>query len=293
VYEDRLFVACRGYLPDSNIHWSSFDGTAWDTTGLNGLSGTNTNFGTANAPTIATYQGPLDAKPLLYMAWRGADDDERIWWATFGDGVWSDQQPHAGTATSNGPAMAVFQNQLYMVWNGHAGDPSIWFTSFDGEHRRWRDPQQQVSGVATNESPAVTVFQDLLYMAWSGLGNPNIYWTFFDGQNWATFPDGSRQQVTDAVTASGPALVAFDPMLIPFSQQTRLSRLTHELQQASLESARLLGQALTLSEKTRQLSQTAIETARSLLLENQEDEQDEDDQPEPKPGVTGSPQTST
>lgn len=64
VFQDRLFVACRGYLPDGNIHWSSFDGTAWDTTGLYGLSGVNTDVGTANAPTIAAYQGPLDPKPL-------------------------------------------------------------------------------------------------------------------------------------------------------------------------------------------------------------------------------------
>ena len=73
-------------------------------------------------------------------------------------------------------------------------------------------------------------------------------------------------------------MVAFDPMLIPFSQPTRLSRLTHELQQAALESGQLIVQALTLSEKTRQFSQTAIETARSLLLGHQEDEEDQDDE---------------
>src|SRR5260370_16593008 len=152
----------------------------------------------------------------------------------------------------------------------------------------WRQ-RRQVSGVATNESPAVTVFQDRLYMAWGGLGNPNIYWSFFDGQDWATFPDGQRQQMTDALTASGPALVAFDPMLIPFSQETRLSRLTHELQQAAFESGRLFGQALTLSEKTRQLSQTAVQTAQSLLLGDQGKEKDEDDESECKPVMTGSP----
>lgn len=205
-------------------------------------------------------------------------DDERIWCATFDGAVWTDQHVHAGTGTSNGPAMAVFQDQLYLVWNGANIDPSIWFTTFDGEQPRWRDPQQQVSGVATNESPAVTVFHDRLYMAWGGLGTPYIFWSFFDGQKWATFPDGSPQQMSDSITGSGPALVVFDPMAIPFSQQTRLSRLTHELQQASLESARLLGQAQTLSEKTRQLGQTAIETARSLLLADQEGGEDGDDQ---------------
>jgi hypothetical protein len=283
VFEDRLFVACRGYGSDGNIHWSSFDGTAWDTTGLNGLSGVNTDVGTANAPTIATYQGPLDPKPLLYMAWRGDDADEGLHWATFDGAQWTPQRLYAGTGTSNGPAMAVYRNALYLVWNGAHDDPRIWFSSLvgiDGQYEDWR-PQQEVApggGVATNESPAVTVFQDKLYMAHGGLGNSNIYWTFFDGQDWATFPDGQRQQqFPEALTASGPALVAFDPMLIPFSQQTRLSRLAHELQQAGLESGQLIGQALALSEKTWQLSQTAIETARSLLLENQEDKQGEDD----------------
>ena len=289
VFEDRLFVACRGYGSDSNIHWTSFDGTAWDTTGLYGFSGVNTDVGTANAPAIAAYQGPLDPKPLLYMAWRGVDDDERLWWATFDGANWTSQREYAGNGTSNGPAMAVYRNVLYLVWNGAHGDPRIWFTSLvgvedaDGRHEDWR-PRQEVApggGVATNESPAVTVFQDKLYMAHGGLGNSNIYWTFFDGQDWATFPDGQRQQLTDVNigTASGPALVAFDPMTIPFSQQTRLSRLTHELQQAALESGQLIGQALTLSEKTRQLSQTAIETAESLLLKDQEDEEHEDEQP--------------
>jgi hypothetical protein len=284
LFEDRLFVACRGYGSDSNIHWTSFDGTAWDTTGQYGLSGVNTDVGTANAPTIAAYQGPLDPKPLLYMAWRGVDTDERLWWATFDGANWTPQREYVGNGTSNGPAMAVYRNQLYLVWNGAHDDPRIWFTSLvgvDGLYQDWR-PRQEVApggGVATNESPAVTVFQDRLYMAHGGLGNSNIYWTFFDGQDWATFPDGQRQQqFPDALTASGPALVAFDPMLIPFSQQTRLSRLTHELQQAALESGQLIVQALTLSEKTRQLSQTALETARTLLLRDQGDEEHEDEQ---------------
>ena len=124
VFENRLFVACRGYLPDSNIHWTSFDGTAWDTTGQYVLSGVNTDVGTANAPTIATWQGPGDPKPLLYMAWRGVDDDERLWWAAFDGADWTSQREYVGNGTSNGPAMAVFRNQLYLVWNGAHDDPA-------------------------------------------------------------------------------------------------------------------------------------------------------------------------
>jgi hypothetical protein len=254
VFEDRLFVACRGWDDDANIHWSSFDGMNWDTSELGGLSGVNTNVGTANAPTIATYQSTSDRNPLLYMAWRGVDADENLYWATFDGSEWTNQQQIGGTATSNGPALAVFRNQLYLVWNGHATDSRIWFTVFDGELRDWR-PQQQVLNVATNESPAVTVFQDRLYMAWSGLGISNIFWSFFDQNNWAL------PQMTDALTASGPALAAFDPMLIPYKERIP-SQLIYEMKQAAFDARKLVSQALTLGEKTRQLTQEVMRLAR-------------------------------
>lgn len=256
VFEDRLFVACRGWDDDANIHWSSFDGMNWDTSELGGFSGVNTNVGTANAPTIAVYQGSLDPKPLLYMAWRGIDADENLYWATFDGTNWTSQRQIGGTATSNGPALAVFRNQLFLVWNGHATDSSIWFTSFDGELRDWRT-QQQVQNVATNESPAVAVFQDRLYMAWSGLGVSNIFWSFFDGSNWAS------QKMTDALTASGPALAAFDPMPIPFAG--RPSQLIYEIKQAAFEARRLVGQALTLGEETLRLTQEVMRLARTMV----------------------------
>lgn len=254
VFEDRLFVACRGWDQDGNIHWSSFDGMNWDTSDLGALSGVNTNVGTANSPAIATYQSTSDRKPLLYMVWRGIDDDENLYWATFDGSEWTNQRQIGGTATSNGPALAVFRNQLYLVWNGHATDSSIWFTVFDGELRDWR-PQQQVPNVATNESPAVTVFQDRLYMAWSGLGVWNIFWSFFDQVNWAP------QQMTDALTASGPALAAFDPMLIPYRERTP-SQLIYEMKQAAFEARRLVSHALTLGEETRRLTQEVMRLAR-------------------------------
>jgi hypothetical protein len=255
VFENRLFVACRGWDDDGNIHWSSFDGTNWDASNLGAFSGVNTNVGTANAPAITTYQSPHDTKPLLYMVWRGIDADENLYWATFDGTEWTNQLQIGGTATSNGPALAVFQNTLFLAWNGHATDSSIWFTSFDNELRDWR-PQQQVQNVATNESPALTVFQDRLYMAWSGLGVWNIFWSFFDGVNWAP------QQMTEALTASGPTMAAFDPMLVPYDTQNWASRLIYEAEKSAFEARRLVGQALALGEETRRLIQKVARLAR-------------------------------
>ena len=276
VFEDRLFVACRGWEDDGNIHWSSFDGTTWDSSGVNGFSGVNRNVGTANGPAIATYQGPLDPKPLLYMAWRGIDDDENLYWATFDGTAWTSQRQMGGKATSNGPAMAVFQNQLYLVWNGHATDSSIWFSSFDGELRDWRQ-QQQVPNVATNESPAVTIFQDRLYMAWAGLEQQNIFWSFFDGQTWAP------QKMTDVLTGSGPAIAAFDARLVLYGQEAGASRLIYEMEQVVFEARRLVGQALTLAEATRRLTEKAVHLAR---IEQQRSQGG----PKPKPKATESRQ---
>src|SRR5258708_2886438 len=152
LFQDRLFVACRGYLPDGNIHWSSFDGTAWDTTGLNGLSGVNRDVGTANAPTIAAFQGPRDPKPLLYMAWRGIGDDENLWWATFDGAEWTSQRQYGGNATSDGPALGVFHNQLLLVWDGAHLPYRISVSSF---HRRRHDrPQRRGSSQLTSNRNA-------------------------------------------------------------------------------------------------------------------------------------------
>jgi hypothetical protein len=55
----------------------------------------------------------------LYMAWRGVDDDEDLWWAVSHDGkVWSRQLPLSDRASFNAPALAAYQNKLFMAWRG-------------------------------------------------------------------------------------------------------------------------------------------------------------------------------
>lgn len=199
-FQDRLFVACRGELDDMNIWWSQFDGTAWTNAQV------LTNVGTSNGPATIAFKSESDSAPLLYMTWRGADQDQSIWWATFDGTRWNQPSQIAGAGTSKDPAFAVFNNQLYLVWNGGAGDSNIYWSVFDNTTKSW-SVRQQVPGVGTDSSPAIASFQGLLYMVWKGVGDDqNIWWTTFDGSQW-----GPQQRRSDVGTGTGPALALYDP----------------------------------------------------------------------------------
>lgn len=213
VFRDRLHVVAKGFGDDEQIWWADFDGLAWKyPTPI-----TSTGGGTSNGPALAAFRGAGDSETSLYMAWRGTDTDQTVWWSSFdGSNPWLAQQPVAGAGTSNDPAMAVFRDVLYLVWNGGAGDSRIYWSTLDNASGNWT-PKKIVPardgprppGVGTNESPAIAVFQDRLYMAWKGVGEDNIWWNYFDGASWS-----SQQILADRGTASGPALAAYDPTLL-------------------------------------------------------------------------------
>jgi hypothetical protein len=66
----------------------------------------------------------------LYMAWKGSDGDQRIWWSNFDGNHWAAQQSvPAPVATSVKPSLAVFNGRLDMAWKGSDGDERIWWSS--------------------------------------------------------------------------------------------------------------------------------------------------------------------
>ncbi|MBV9282407.1 MAG: S8/S53 family peptidase [Chloroflexi bacterium] len=175
-------------------------GAGWDAcTGFGSINGSNLLMalrGLGLAPALAVFKGKL------YMAWKGVERDESIWWTTFDGTHWAPQQQVPGVWTSDGPSLAVFNGKLYMAWKGMYGDQRIWWTTFDGSH--WA-PQQQVPGVWTSVGPALAVFGGKLYMAWKGMdGDQRIWWTTFDGTHWT-----AQQLVPGVWTSVGPALAVF------------------------------------------------------------------------------------
>ena len=70
----------------------------------------------------------------LYMAWKGAFNDQGIYWSRF-DGVhWIAQSRVGDVGTSVGVTLAPIFDRLYMVWKGIDDDPGIYWASFDGNN---------------------------------------------------------------------------------------------------------------------------------------------------------------
>jgi hypothetical protein len=179
-------------------------GPGWDAcTGFGSIDGNallTALWGTGLPPGLAVFDSQL------YMAWKGVERDESMWWTTF-DGVnWAPQQQIPGVWSSVGPSLAVFNNQLYMAWKGMYDDQSMWWTTFDGAN--WA-PQQQIPGVWSSVGPSLAVFNNQLYMAWKGMyDDQSMWWTTFDGVNWAP-----QQQIPGVWSSVGPSLAVFNNQL--------------------------------------------------------------------------------
>ncbi|HEX7690071.1 MAG TPA: S53 family peptidase, partial [Burkholderiaceae bacterium] len=142
----------------------------------------------------------------LYMAWKGIEHDQRIWFSNFDGAGWAPQQFVGGVATSCGVSLAVFNNKLHMAWKGMDADERIWCSSFDGA--TWA-PQRFVPGVATSTGPAIAVYNGRLYAAWKGMvSDQRIWWSSFDGTSWAP-----QQFVPGVATSVGPQLAVFQGSL--------------------------------------------------------------------------------
>jgi hypothetical protein len=175
---NRLYMAWKGGDGDEAIWWSSFDGTQWSPRQQ------VPNVGTSIGPSLAAGSvGP--AAEGIYMAWKGADGDETIWWSRFDGTQWSPQQQVSFARTSIGPALASSTGHLDMAWKGGNGDEGIWLSRYEFLNGLHWTGQEQVAGVGgSSVGPAVATVSGGLtlragvYMAWKGKGtDESIWWT--------------------------------------------------------------------------------------------------------------------
>ncbi len=142
----------------------------------------------------------------LYMAWKGMEFDERIFFNSFNGATWTPQQQVSNVATSSGVSLAVFNGQLYMAWKGELADQAIYWSRFNGA--TWA-AQQSVAGVATSTGPRLAVFNGKLYMAWKGLeGDQRLFWSAYNGTSWS-----AQAQIPGVGSSVGPALAVFNGLL--------------------------------------------------------------------------------
>ena len=148
----------------------------------------------------------------LYMAWRGVEDDQNLYWSVSFDGKWwSPQIQLSDRASADAPALAAFQGKLFMAWRG-AGEYNLWWSTYDGNgDLKWSD-QQQLTDRGSVEGPTLAVFEDKLFMAWRGVpGDQNLYWATYDENDPRKWTD--QHQLTQSASYDVPALGIFQDRL--------------------------------------------------------------------------------
>jgi hypothetical protein len=123
----------------------------------------------------------------ILTAWRGADVDSRIWFATahFDGSSWSDQTNPAGVPrTEDRPALGTLHDRVFMAWRGAGPDEYIWYAELGPSG--WTPQQVAGNGTASStHGPALAQHNGRLFLAWKGSsGNQGLYWSTFDGSSW-------------------------------------------------------------------------------------------------------------
>jgi hypothetical protein len=143
---------------------------------------------------------------LIFMAWKGEDTDQGIYYSELGSGNWLPQQNVAGIATSVGASVALFNGRVFMAWKGENNDRSIYFSQFSGVN--WT-PQQNIGNMGTSFRPSLAVYNNTLYMAWKGQDtDQGIYYSYYDGSSWVP-----QQNMGNVGTSEGPVLATYKGIL--------------------------------------------------------------------------------
>jgi Papain-like cysteine protease AvrRpt2 len=121
VFQGRLYAMWKGINDDQGMYWSSFDGNTW------APQRRVPNAGTSYGPSIVTYQNFQD-QIRLYAVWKGMNDDQGIYFATFDGNSWSSQQNIANVGTSLFASVATRGNLVYAAWKGINDDQGIYWT---------------------------------------------------------------------------------------------------------------------------------------------------------------------
>lgn len=130
-FGNGLYAAWRG-AGDDAVWYARFDerGQADETgwTPPTRVPGVDT----AAAPALAFY------RDRLYVGFRGAGDDERLWWTSFDGNRWEAPSVILGGASRLGTALAVYNDRLYAAWRDPSPQSGLWYAAFSGSI--WSDP---------------------------------------------------------------------------------------------------------------------------------------------------------
>lgn len=194
VFRGALHAAGKGVEGDDGIWHAIYDGSTWAKS-----CSVPTPAATSARPSLAVWNDGLGQK--LFMAWKGSNGDERIWHSTFDGSVWTAPETIPNAASSDGPALVLFQGAIYAAWRGPGDDERIWYASYNGTS--WTNPELLTNPFAVGSlGPALVVFHDQLYAAWKGgEGDSRILWTRASVMSKAIAVSSSVQNAPTASTS--------------------------------------------------------------------------------------------
>jgi hypothetical protein len=166
-FDGAMWMVWRGVDGDHGLYWSRYwDGT-WQP------QAKMPNVGSTAGPAMAVCDGRL----LLF--WKGVSDDSNVYHSSIGpgpDAAWEPQDQVAylnikgdqrtGIGSSNGPAVAVFDQAMLLCWKGVENDSSLYFGVLEGGEY---DAQVRLRGTGTSAGAAAIRVGSSILLCWKGI----------------------------------------------------------------------------------------------------------------------------
>jgi hypothetical protein len=140
------------------------------------------------------------------MAWKGIDEDDRIYYSTSTDGInWTPQKPIEGIGTSDSPSLAWDGNRLWMAWTGVPGDSGLYYAT-TVDPLVWPDnPGIHIDGVGSSNGPSIAMVPGPM-LTWKSIGDSSG--VFFSTYNFNSRHWEGQQNIPGIGSSDRPVLIA-------------------------------------------------------------------------------------
>lgn len=208
-HKDRLYVAWKG-SGNENINIARAQtATLMGIDGIEGLQDIVTyEFTTETAPAIASQDD------LLYLAWKGAGNNQLNLAVSADDGRTFSSATTLGDSSDMAPALASHNGRVYLAWTGEGEQQLnvarvVLIGSTAGTYDIEGIERKAVLGDTSDGAPALVSCLGRLFLGWRGSGNEDLNLAFSDDDG-LTF---HGKHIVGEYSDRGPALTTHDDLL--------------------------------------------------------------------------------
>lgn len=163
---------------------------------------TEGKFASSHTPSLGVL-GPWSDARGVAMAWKGWQDDPRVFITKITQGPW-ESQVELPFHTSDTPAVAWYRDRTILVWKGSGEDQRLWWSSSPSS--RWSSPwnfgPQRETGFESNGRPALHRVGGVLMMLWRGrFDDEGLFSAVLNDGSW-----GPQHRLTEGRSMRGATL---------------------------------------------------------------------------------------